>query len=211
MPACKQEKIISHVFTPPVGMAEQWTKIMNTLRSDKKFDAKNKDHCVCSKHFEDKFLIKVDKYLINGVWVELPRDRWGITGNALPTMFPDLPPLLRPRTPMLRWPLVRVHHAEDKKKAAKLRIYKSENNLQKTKPRNTVDHQEDLNEQDLLHHWWKMKSQHYHDWIFKADENYSSIFCVSFERGVPVIERSIVVSKIYFTLTTELELILSSA
>ncbi|CAA3004613.1 THAP domain-containing 9 [Olea europaea subsp. europaea] len=51
-------------------------------------------HNVCSQHFRDEFLIKEDRYLINGERVCLPRLKWTLKSGAVPTIFPNLPSYL---------------------------------------------------------------------------------------------------------------------
>lgn len=84
VPNCKEKEsaIGHHVFIPPANMISTW----NTL-IPKSFKM-TRTHKVCAQHFIDDFIIKEYQFIINGETVTLPRERWLLKPNAVPTIFP---------------------------------------------------------------------------------------------------------------------------
>lgn len=72
----------------PADKCEEWNR-----RIPRKGQLTTK-HYVCDLHFEPHFMIKSDDFTINGKAVSIPRDRWALTPNAVPTLFPNLPQYL---------------------------------------------------------------------------------------------------------------------
>ena len=48
-------------------------------------------HKVCELHFEEHFIVKSWKHVIDGVVVEIPRDYPTLSNDAVPTKFPGYP------------------------------------------------------------------------------------------------------------------------
>jgi hypothetical protein len=46
---------------------------------------------VCDLHFSEDFIIKCDKFNIQGKTIELPRKNWRLQPDAIPHTFPNLP------------------------------------------------------------------------------------------------------------------------
>ena len=59
-------------------------------------------HRVCDLHFESHFIVKSDDYVINGKRVSLVRERWCLTPDAVPTVFPNIPKYLSTKLPQRR-------------------------------------------------------------------------------------------------------------
>ena len=59
-------------------------------------------HFLCDLHFEERFIIKVYKHVINGQVVETERSKWSLTSDAEPTKFPNLPSYLNKKIPKSR-------------------------------------------------------------------------------------------------------------
>ena len=61
-------------------------------------------HSLCDIHFEDRFISKTYRHVINGEVVEMDRGKWELTKDAEPTIFPNVPKYLNtklstPRNP----------------------------------------------------------------------------------------------------------------
>ncbi|KAH7984935.1 hypothetical protein HPB49_026685 [Dermacentor silvarum] len=65
---------------------EEWAR--NIKREDKELDETS---VVCSRHFDDPYIQRTFKHVINGQLVEIDRDRPALTEDAVPTLFPDAP------------------------------------------------------------------------------------------------------------------------
>ena len=90
-----EEKI--HFFKVKQKDLQAWSGIIP--RKDKILS----DKCsICHLHFEDRFLVKEDKHIINGQTVVMPRLRWTLTEDAIPTKFPNLPKYLSRTEPKKR-------------------------------------------------------------------------------------------------------------
>ncbi|KAH8031009.1 hypothetical protein HPB51_012477 [Rhipicephalus microplus] len=57
-------------------------------RADKRL---GKNCVVCELHFEERFIVRNYKHLINGECVEIPRGRPTLTKDAIPTILPTVP------------------------------------------------------------------------------------------------------------------------
>ncbi|KAL1474164.1 hypothetical protein MTO96_038185, partial [Rhipicephalus appendiculatus] len=68
-------------------------------RGDKELD----ETCVvCSRHFDDRYVQRTFKHVINGEVVEIDRERPALTDDAVPTIFPDAPSYLTKAVPRKR-------------------------------------------------------------------------------------------------------------
>ncbi|KAH9374762.1 hypothetical protein HPB48_011345 [Haemaphysalis longicornis] len=71
----------------------------NIKRGDKVLD----ETCVvCSRHFDDRYIQRTFKHVINGEDVEFDRERPSLTPDAVPTIFPDGPAYLTKPVPRKR-------------------------------------------------------------------------------------------------------------
>lgn len=92
VPLCKggykssEEKVsLFRAPTDPLRLQE-WSR--NIKRDDKVLD----NTCVvCSRHFDERYIQRTFKHVINGEVVELERERPALTDDAVPTIFPDAP------------------------------------------------------------------------------------------------------------------------
>lgn len=92
VPLCKggykssEEKVsLFRAPTDPVRLQE-WSR--NIKRNNKILD----NTCVvCSRHFDERYIQRTFKHVTNGEVVELERERPALTGDAVPTIFPDAP------------------------------------------------------------------------------------------------------------------------
>jgi len=85
-----------HFFTVMKNRLEEWSRRIprkGALRSS---------HTLCDLHFEDRFIIKSDEFLINGQNVLMPRENWRLTKDAASTIFPNLPKYLSSKLPRQR-------------------------------------------------------------------------------------------------------------
>ncbi|KAG8182406.1 hypothetical protein JTE90_018297 [Oedothorax gibbosus] len=75
-------------FTVPTDkeLLNKW--IINIRRADKTLDKKCR---VCSKHFEEKYILRDYKYVINGEEIRLPKRHATLSKDAIPTIFPNYP------------------------------------------------------------------------------------------------------------------------
>src|SRR4051794_17509310 len=76
-----------HLFkAPKTADKQEWLRSV-PKRQGKDFDF-NKSK-VCHLHFEEKFIVKSDEYIvINGERIRRPcQQRWSLTANAIPTKF----------------------------------------------------------------------------------------------------------------------------
>lgn len=103
MPLCKggyksfKEKVsLFRAPADPVRLQE-WAR--NIKRGDKVLD----ETCVvCSRHFDDRYIQRTFKHVINGEDVEFDRERPSLTPDAVPTIFPDGPAYLTKPVPRKR-------------------------------------------------------------------------------------------------------------
>ncbi|KAH8009176.1 hypothetical protein HPB51_012674 [Rhipicephalus microplus] len=80
----------------PVRLQE-WAR--NIKRGDKVLD----ETCVvCSRHFDDRYIQRTFKHVINGEDIEFDRERPSLTPDAVPTIFPDGPAYLTKPVPRKR-------------------------------------------------------------------------------------------------------------
>jgi len=98
----------THMFTSPKGskpeIVKQW--IRNLPRSDKTFDPLNRLHQVCVNHFDPSFVIKSDTLIIDNKTIEIPRIRWKLTEDAVPTIFKSAPSYYSKKLPTKRKPVL---------------------------------------------------------------------------------------------------------
>lgn len=115
VPGCKSGYVKGdgrHLFRPPKSCLGEWNKAIP--RSDRVL---RENDCVCDIHFSNEMLVKVDSFVIEGKTVELKRNRWKLTENAIPHYFPGIPSYLsfeprKRKAPKTRNP----HYAPQKKK-----------------------------------------------------------------------------------------------
>jgi len=77
-----------HLFTVPSNKCQEWSR---KISRQGQLTSK---HYICDLHFEEQFIIKSDKFIIDGQSVSLPREGWHLTLDAVPTLFPNLPTYL---------------------------------------------------------------------------------------------------------------------
>ncbi|KAH7986465.1 hypothetical protein HPB51_026665 [Rhipicephalus microplus] len=103
VPLCKggyksfKEKV--SLFRAPADAVrlQEWAR--NIKRGDKVLD----ETCVvCSRHFDDCYIQRTFKHVINGEDVEFDRERPSLTPDAVPTIFPDGPAYLTKPVPRKR-------------------------------------------------------------------------------------------------------------
>jgi hypothetical protein len=80
-----------HFFRVPANKCDEWK------RKIPRVGQLTYKHYICDLHFEDHFIKKQDEFVIGGKTVFLPKDRWHLTENAIPTLFPNLPHYLSNR------------------------------------------------------------------------------------------------------------------
>ncbi|KAH7975036.1 hypothetical protein HPB49_022915 [Dermacentor silvarum] len=68
-------------------------------RSDKPLE---KNCVVCEVHFDERFIVRSYKHVIDGEKVEIPRDRPCLTSDAIPTLFPNVASYLSKKLPPKR-------------------------------------------------------------------------------------------------------------
>ncbi len=113
MPRCdsgQRKSRNDHLFRPSPAIFPEWKRILNKIRSDTVFSVTNKNHRVCSVHFEDKWIVKDFVHNVNGTIVRIPRDRWKLDKLAIPTLFPSLPKHISVEKHVSRRPLVRLQN-----------------------------------------------------------------------------------------------------
>jgi len=98
---CKTDgKAGSHLFRlpnclgkkyPDPSLKKAWITKLKKVRSDVTFDPTNKNHRVCSLHFQESDIVKEDRTTIKGEIVALPRLRWKLIESAIPTVFDCIP------------------------------------------------------------------------------------------------------------------------
>ncbi|KAH8040756.1 hypothetical protein HPB51_012926 [Rhipicephalus microplus] len=103
VPLCKggyksfKEKV--SLFRAPADPVRRQEWARNIKRGDKVLD----ETCVvCSRHFDDRYIQRTFKHVINGEDVEFDRERPSLTPDAVPTIFPDGPAYLTKPVPRKR-------------------------------------------------------------------------------------------------------------
>nr|XP_037289776.1 LOW QUALITY PROTEIN: uncharacterized protein LOC119184107 [Rhipicephalus microplus] len=96
--ARKQGKKAS-LFTAPEDdeRRKAWERLIP--RADKPLE---KNCVICEAHFDERFIVRTYKHVINGETVEIPRDRPCLTPDAIPTVFPNVPSYLTKKLPPKR-------------------------------------------------------------------------------------------------------------
>ncbi|XP_049511172.1 uncharacterized protein LOC125939784 [Dermacentor silvarum] len=61
-----------------------------------------RDSVVCERHFDESFIERTYRHVINGEVVEIPRDRPRLSDDAVPTLFPDAPKYFTKKAPVKR-------------------------------------------------------------------------------------------------------------
>lgn len=201
VPGCKRRAKGEnhHLFRPPSGVAKEWTIIMNKYRSDKKFDPANQNHRVCSDHFESQFLIVCDKFTIQGKTVELARDNWTLTRDAVPTLFKCLPEHMQPKLTKERRKLVRISPITSCKSKDKSNIGEKEilfdsgapDDIDMSLP-DCIDISKAFS-REIVESWWAKKKEAHQEWLYKSSSDRTSIFTLGIQDGRPIIEKSIMV------------------
>jgi hypothetical protein len=80
-----------HLFSVPANKCAEWN------RKIPREGILTSKHYICDLHFEEQFIKKQDEFVISGKTVYLPRDRWMLNPDAVPTLFPNLPHCLPSR------------------------------------------------------------------------------------------------------------------
>nr|XP_037284093.1 uncharacterized protein LOC119176846 [Rhipicephalus microplus] len=88
--ACKQGKKVS-LFSAPFDdeRRKAWERAIP--HADKPLE---KSCVVCEAHFDERFIVRSYKHVINGELAEIPRDRPTLTADAIPTIVPNVPAYL---------------------------------------------------------------------------------------------------------------------
>ncbi|XP_069671060.1 zinc finger protein 235-like isoform X2 [Periplaneta americana] len=105
---CKE---LRRFFFPPKDkvLFQKWCKAVS--RKDRKLHARS---YICDKHFSDDFIVKADKFIIQGKKVELPRKNWRLRPDAIPHIFPNLPRYPSRREKKRRFPTRRTSIPSDR-------------------------------------------------------------------------------------------------
>ena len=85
-----------HLFKVPADKIDLWKR-----RIPRVGELTTK-HSVCDIHFEDRFILKTFKHIIDGQTVEMEREKWKLSPDAEPTIFPNLPQYLSHKLPKPR-------------------------------------------------------------------------------------------------------------
>ena len=103
-----------HLFSVPADKCRLWNA---KIPRDGVLTTK---HHICDLHFMEHYIIKVDRLVINGEEVTIPRLHWKLTDDAVLTVFPNLPrylssvvskrPLIRHSPPVQTHSTVEVQH-----------------------------------------------------------------------------------------------------
>lgn len=75
-----------HFFKVKDNILDSWRKAIP--RKDKLL---TRNCHICDLHFDNRFILKTYKTVINGETVETERGKWDLTKDAVPTIFPNLP------------------------------------------------------------------------------------------------------------------------
>ena len=65
-------------------------------------------HSLCDLHFDEQYILKTYDIVVNGVKTSLPRGKWTLTNDAIPSIFPNVPKYLSSDMPKRRRKLCRV-------------------------------------------------------------------------------------------------------
>ncbi|XP_023217343.1 uncharacterized protein LOC111619757, partial [Centruroides sculpturatus] len=99
-----------HFFKPGKKFLESWE--IKIPRKDRELRYNSN---ICDVHFEERFIIKTFKHHINGQLVEIEREKWTLTSDAYPTIFPNLPKYLTRKLPKERnSPSKRINYVNEK-------------------------------------------------------------------------------------------------
>lgn len=216
VPGCSSDnkENVCHLFTPNKKVGELWVNILKQVRSDKLFNPRNKNNCVCQKHFEEKFLVKVDKFTVAGKTVEIPRERWKLLEDAVPTLYKELPASLQPRLPSKRRILNRGGLESPAKKRRKVlgdvnrnsSITPSGNVAKEDLPTSSVPLVcEDVHPNAVeaitatnCVDWWRQEGHKYKQWQLVCNEGRVCLYLVSIgSGGLPYVDKTIMVRKLH--------------
>jgi len=109
-----------HFFAVPADKCAQWNQ-----RIPRKGLLTSR-HYLCDLHFEEHFICKNYCTIIEGKTVCIPRLRWALTQDAVPTRFPNLPKYLSKR--IVARPACKHTFADDGHSAKKALNVKTEHN-----------------------------------------------------------------------------------
>ena len=56
-------------------------------------------HYLCDIHFDERYIVKTHDVTVNGETTRVPRGKWDLTLDAVPTIFPNLPHYLSTELP----------------------------------------------------------------------------------------------------------------
>ncbi|KAJ4426287.1 hypothetical protein ANN_27099 [Periplaneta americana] len=110
---------------------DDWRYILNEakkpLRSDRSLTEKDR---VCDVHFNNDMIVKVDSFVIQGKTVELKRDKWKLTTDAVPHQFPGIPKYFNFKPSKRKAPKIRNNqaHQQKRKKTEEPKIISQESN-----------------------------------------------------------------------------------
>lgn len=74
------------LFYVPSTNIEKWRRAIP--RKDRIITAKDS---VCTAHFDERFIVKNDVFVVDGKEILHPRIRWKLTPDVVPHLFPNLP------------------------------------------------------------------------------------------------------------------------
>lgn len=174
----------SHLFCAKKAVGSTWSEVMKKIRSDKPFDPNNKNHKICSKHFEDGFIRKDDYFKIDGKDVHLPRKNWTLEENAVPTIFDDLPLSIRPILPKKR----RALHKSISEKQNQPRIMRVHTEIHEE----TSTEIDDKKLGNFSEMWTKIQHD-FPEWYTFDDGSFWSIYSIIMENGRPIVHKSVTV------------------
>jgi hypothetical protein len=80
-----------HLFSVPADKCLEWSQ---KIPRDGQLTSK---HYICDIHFEEHFITKSFETAVGGQSVAVLRERWRLTSDAVPTIFPNIPSYLSKR------------------------------------------------------------------------------------------------------------------
>jgi hypothetical protein len=108
--SCHSTNSDRHLFKAPTDpqRLEAWAR---RIPRQGKISSRN---YICDLHFDERFLVKTFDTVVGQQVVSIPRARWELTHDAIPTIFPGLPsylstPVSKARKRPSRFPLPVVH------------------------------------------------------------------------------------------------------
>ncbi|GAB6031178.1 hypothetical protein CHUAL_007978 [Chamberlinius hualienensis] len=102
--SCKETR---HLFRVGERFLDKWKNVIP--RKDRTL---TKSASICSLHFDERFILKEYKHVINGKEIRLERGNWGLTDDAIPTIYPSLPAYFTKKLPKPR--ILSINRSDDK-------------------------------------------------------------------------------------------------